>query len=138
MAHQQARSDSSAQYPFQKHSLSVQPAFTYVLSVSFFAYLMSHVSSCSLPPVTLWVLLLCGLCHCLGQRRFRTSWFLSHFPCAVLWSQTSLHRTMFSHRSQKSGHLTGRSLYSHPSCLVLTLSTASTADSSLPLLTLLL
>lgn len=67
-------------HPFQKHTLSVQPDFTCVLSLSFFAYLMAHVLYYSLPPVTRCVLLACALCHCLGQRRFRTSWFHSHFP----------------------------------------------------------
>lgn len=70
-------------HPFQKHTLSVQPDFICVLSLSFFAYLMVHVLYYSLPPVTCRVLLACGLCHCLGQRRFRTSWFHSHFPSVL-------------------------------------------------------
>lgn len=77
-------------HPFQKLALSVQPDFTYVLSLSFFAYLMSHVSYYSLPPVTCCVLLACGLCHCLGQRRFRTSWVCSHFPSVLFCGLTHI------------------------------------------------
>lgn len=123
-------------HPFQKHTLSVQPDFTYVLSLSFFAYLTSHVSWGSVPPVCCWHVV-CATVWGKGDLGHLGSAPISPLCCSVV-SDSPLHCSMFSHRSQKSGHPTERSLYSHSSCLVLTLSTTSPADSSLPVLALLL
>lgn len=91
------------------------------LYLSLLIWCLTYVSYHSQPSVTCCVLLIFGLCHCLGQRRFGTSWFCSHFPLlGFMISDTSLHCPPFSQRPKKSGRLTERSLYSHSLHLVLT------------------